>query len=401
MKISVIFGTRPEAIKLAPVIKALRGSEAFECHVCVTAQHREMLDQVLQVFEIVPDCDLNLMRQGQTLTELTLRSLEALDRYFQEQRPGLVLFQGDTTTVLAGALAAFYQGIPIGHVEAGLRTWNMQSPWPEEANRVLTSRLATLHFAPTEASRRNLLEEGVLSERIVVTGNTVIDALLLAVEKVRVNPPQIDGLEPEVMNGNRLTPVVLITGHRRESFGEKLDSICMAIADLAELFPHVHFVYPVHLNPAVRASVTKLLRLRTSRGQPLKNIHLIEPLPYFQFVALMERSTLILTDSGGVQEEAPSLGKPVLVTRDTTERPEGIEWGCARLVGADRHRICAEVTHLLTDREYYESAVKHQNPYGDGNAAARIVDAIAKQFESTARSGTNNMLPLPAANRRR
>lgn len=394
MKISVILGTRPEAIKLAPVILALRGQSEFECHVCLTAQHREMLDQVLTVFDIIPDVDLNLMRPGQTLAELTSRAITALDHYFAAEKPDLVLFQGDTTTVLAGSLSAFYRNIPIGHVEAGLRTWNMQSPWPEEANRVLTSRLATLHFAPTETNRQNLLAENVAADRIVVTGNTVIDSLLLAVEKVRRKPPVIAGLDPAIMTGDRSLPVVLITGHRRENFGQKLESICKAIADLARRFPETQFIYPVHMNPAVRKGVDKVLRDRIGNQELLGNIHLIEPLSYFQFVALMERSTLILTDSGGIQEEAPSLGKPVLVTRDTTERPEAVALGCARLVGADQAKITDEVSRLLTDRSYYQAAVKPQNPYGDGKAAGRIVQAI-REFGCSSGSLAINDATIP------
>jgi UDP-N-acetylglucosamine 2-epimerase (non-hydrolysing) len=381
MKISIIFGTRPEAVKLAPVILALRRDPRFVTHVCVTAQHRQMLDQVLEVFDIVPDTDLDLMRPDQTLPGLTCSALTEVTTYLQAERPDMVLVQGDTTTVFAAALAAFYQGIPIGHVEAGLRTWNMRSPYPEEANRVLTTRLAALHFAPTEMNRQNLLSEGVPSHRITITGNTVIDALLLAVDRVRCKSPDISGLDAEIMNGRRTSPLVLITGHRRESFGEKFDSICEAIADLAERFPETQFVYPVHLNPNVRQSVAKVLGPRSENGQTLKNIHLIEPLPYFQFVALMDRATILLTDSGGVQEEGPSLGKPVLVMRDTTERPEAVALGCAKLVGTNRQKIVGEVSRLLTEREYYRAAIKPQNPYGDGKAAARILQAISDYFD--------------------
>ncbi len=359
---------------------ALRLHKGCQCEVIVTAQHREMLDQVLEVFNIVPDIDLNLMRPNQTLAELTSRSLEALDHCFARRRPDLALCQGDTTTVLAGALAAFYHGIPFGHVEAGLRTWNLQSPWPEEANRVLTSRLATFHFAPTEVNRQNLLAEGIPSQQIILTGNTGIDALLLAVERAHLKPPQIIGLDPVIMNGDRTVPVVLITGHRRESVGQKLESICLAIADLAERFPRAQFIYPVHMNPSVRQSVANVLSPEKRNGKFSKNIHLIDPLPYIQFVALMERSTLILTDSGGIQEEAPSLGKPVLVTRDTTERPEGLAGGCAKLVGTVRANIVAEVSRLLSDTNYYRSVLKVENPYGDGRAAARIVGAISDYF---------------------
>jgi UDP-N-acetylglucosamine 2-epimerase (non-hydrolysing) len=377
IRCAVILGTRPEAIKLAPVVIAFKAHEEFQCDVIATAQHREMLDQVLSVFDIVPDVDLDLMRRDQTLAELTSRSLDALDRCFASRRPDVVLCQGDTTTVLAGALAAFYHGIPLGHVEAGLRTWNLQSPWPEEANRVLTSRLATIHFAPTELNRQNLLAEGVPSQKIVITGNTVIDALLHAVAKIHLSPPAISGLDSAIMNCNRSVPVVLITGHRRENFGEKLESICLAISDLAQQFPGTQFIYPVHMNPAVRQCVENVLGSRIRKRQLLNNVHLIDPLSYFQFVSLMERSMLIITDSGGIQEEAPSLHKPVLVTRETTERPEALAGGFARIVGSNRARIVAEVTRLLTDADYYQSAVTGENPYGDGKSAARIVDAIS------------------------
>lgn len=378
-KISVILGTRPEAIKLAPMILALRASRDFCCDVCVTAQHREMLDQVLSVFDIVPDHDLDLMRPGQTLAELTCRALTGVDQYLKAEKPDLVLVQGDTTTVFAASLAAFYNGVAVGHVEAGLRTGNLTSPWPEEANRVLTTHLAALHFAPTDLSRKNLVHEGVPDERIFVTGNTVIDALHLAVEKVRQAPPPIPGLDAHVMNGNRHLPLVLITGHRRESFGEKLASICKAISRLASRFPQVQFVYPVHLNPNVRTTVPAILGSNDGTHAP-KNIQLIEPVSYLPFVALMERATLILTDSGGIQEEAPSLGKPVLVTRDTTERPEGLTAGTVKLVGADEQKIFSEVARLLTDKAYYDSMTGIHNPYGDGKATARITNAINHYF---------------------
>ena len=380
LKISVIFGTRPEAIKLAPVIRALRAGRVFSCHVCVTAQHREMLDQILRVFDIVPDTDLNLMRPNQTLCDLASRSLKSLDDYLAEQKPELILVQGDTTTVFVTALAAFYHSIPLGHVEAGLRTGNLKSPWPEEANRVLTSDLTTLHFAPTDVSRQNLLKEGVPPERIFVTGNTVIDALFLTLEKVKEKSPEIPGIDPALVYGADRDPLVLITGHRRENFGEKLQAICGAIAELARQFPQVHFVYPVHLNPNVRSTVVRTLGPGGGSRGRVKNIHLIEPLPYLEFVAMMERSTLILTDSGGIQEEAPSLGKPVLVTRDTTERPEAIAAGTAKLVGADPEMIVREVSRLLTDAAYYNSMATAHNPYGDGKATERILGAIKKHF---------------------
>lgn len=377
MKVSVILGTRPEAIKLAPVILALRASSSFECRLCVTAQHRQMLDQVLEVFAISPDTDLDLMTEGQTLGGLTARAMSALDGYLEHERPELVLVQGDTTTVFVSSLAAFYHGIPVGHVEAGLRTGNLKSPWPEEANRVLTSRLAELHFAPTESARRNLAAEGVPDSRIYVTGNTVIDALYLAVERVRVSPPEIPGLGPGWLERHDDQPLVLITGHRRESFGEKLDAICQAIVDLAEAFPNAQFVYPVHLNPQVRSAVTRVI---AQAGR--KNIHLLDPLSYLPFVALMERSDVIVTDSGGVQEEAPALGKAVLVTRETTERPEALLGGTVKLVGADRGRIVDEVSRLLTDAGYFQDMSRVSRPYGDGSAAPRILAAIASRFET-------------------
>lgn len=378
--VSVIFGTRPEAIKLAPVVKALRADPAFSCHVCVTAQHREMLDQILRVFEIVPDTDLNLMERDQTLCGLASRALKVLDRYLWEVNPNFVLVQGDTTTVLVSSLAAFYNNIPVGHVEAGLRTGNLRSPWPEEANRVLVTDLANLHFAPTEAAHQNLLKEGVLPERVVVTGNTVIDALCLVVKKVRKHPPEIPGLEPYLFNGALHEPMVLVTGHRRENFGAGLEAICAAINDLARRFPKVHFVYPVHLNPNVRSTVSRLLGTGNGLQGHLGNIHLLGPLPYLEFVALMARSHVILTDSGGIQEEAPSLGKPVLVTRDTTERPEAVTAGTAKLVGSNPAVIIHEVSRLLTDATYYRSMATAHNPFGDGQATGRILRALKKHF---------------------
>jgi UDP-N-acetylglucosamine 2-epimerase (non-hydrolysing) len=382
VRIAAIFGTRPEAIKLAPVILALRRESGIECRVYVTAQHREMLDQVLDIFDIQPDVDLNLMIPNQSLATLTARCIEAVDRCLGEEKPDLILVQGDTTTVMCGALAAFYRRIPVAHVEAGLRTGDLQAPWPEEANRVLTSRLAALHFAPTNAARDNLLNEGVRADDVVVTGNTVIDALFLALEKIRVSRPPIAALPDYLLQHDVHAPsVVLITGHRRESFGEGFENICGGIADLATRFPDVHFVYPVHLNPNVREPVMRILGkpiAPVSSGCVTKNIHLIEPLSYLPFVWLMNRSTLILTDSGGVQEEAPSLGKPVLVMRDVTERPEAVDAGTARLVGDDRERIVTEVSRLLTDSSAYLAMSRAHNPYGDGHAAQRIVTACRK-----------------------
>jgi UDP-N-acetylglucosamine 2-epimerase (non-hydrolysing) len=395
-RISVILGTRPEAIKLAPVILALKRSPRVDCRVCVTAQHRHMLDQVLTVFDIVPDCDLNLMRSNQALALFAGRAITALGGYLAAERPDLVLVQGDTATVFCAALAAYYQRIPVGHVEAGLRTWNMESPWPEEANRVLTSRLATLHFAPTVWSQRNLLREGIARERVFVTGNTVIDALFLALRKIAADPPTIPGLPPGLQedgcsgasrhgDGPR---IVLITGHRRESFGEGFENICRAISDLASRFPEIHFVYPVHLNPAVREPVNRLLGLRhppvssVSRARSHRlatarpgNLHLIEPLAYLPFVALMSRACLILTDSGGIQEEAPSLGKPVLVMRETTERPEAVKAGVVRLVGTHADTITMAAARILSRPPEATRLVRKANPYGDGRAAQRIVRA--------------------------
>jgi len=371
-KISVVFGTRPEAIKLAPVILALKRDPQFDCHVCVTAQHREMLDQVLQAFEIVPDVDLNLMQPNQTLAGLTSRTIESLDRYLSEEQPDMVMVQGDTTTVFCAALSAFYHHIPIAHVEAGLRTFNLDSPWPEEANRVLTSHLAALHFAPTATSRANLLKEGVPDDKIFVTGNTVIDALFIALDKIKNAPPPIPGLPQHLLRQDSKERLILITGHRRENFGEGFNNICQAISQLAVRFPQIAFVYPVHLNPNVQKPVNGLLA-----SHP--NIHLISPLDYLPFVALMNRATLILTDSGGVQEEAPSLGKPVLVMRETTERPEAVEMGTVKLVGANIKAIVDETTTLLTDDNAYIAMANAVNPYGDGRAAGRI-NMICKKF---------------------
>lgn len=376
-RISVIFGTRPEAIKLAPVILALRKENWCECRVCVTGQHRQMLDQVLAVFQITPDVDLNLMVPNQTLGGLTARAVEAVDGYLVAEKPDLVLVQGDTTTVLSAALAAFYHKIPIGHVEAGLRTGNMQSPWPEEANRVLTTRLASLHFAPTSLNRENLLREGVADASISVTGNTVIDALLLGLEKVRSAPVDVPGLPAALMDPGCRNPVVLVTGHRRENFGDGMENICRALARLAAQFPDVHFVYPVHLNPKVREPVQRILG-HGDHGASVSNVHLIEPLSYLSFIALMDRAKLILTDSGGVQEEAPSLGKPVLVMRDTTERPEAVHAGTVKLVGSSTEAIYTETAHLLTDPAAYQQMQPASNPYGDGTSAGQIIAACRR-----------------------
>lgn len=370
MKIVIVFGTRPEAIKLCPLIVALKESPVFDCKVCVTGQHREMLQQVLDVFNVKPDVDFALMRPNQTLGELTSRALVALDGYFASEKPDVVVVQGDTTTVLAGALAAFYHHIPIAHVEAGLRTGNLQSPWPEEANRVLTTRLAKWHFAPTESNRRNLLREGVADSSIYVVGNTVIDALHMARRMGEKQRVPIDGLSDDVMHS--IGRMILITGHRRENFGTGFENICRAIRNLAKEFSDVHFVYPVHLNPNVREPVRRILS-----GSGLQNVHLIPPQEYLPFVSLLNRAHIVLTDSGGVQEEAPGLGKPVLVMRDTTERPEAVDAGTVKLVGTDQMAIEAGVRELLESQSAYEAMSVAINPYGDGHAVKRIVDILA------------------------
>jgi len=367
MKLTFIFGTRPEAIKLAPVILALKAHPQFECHVCVTAQHREMLDQVLDVFEIKPDVDLNLMQPNQTLAGLTAKAITAIDAYLTDYKPDMVIVQGDTTTVFCAALCAFYHKIPVGHVEAGLRTGNKYSPFPEEANRVLATHLSTLHFAPTAKSKENLIKEGIAPDKIFITGNTVIDALYLVLDKIKAHPPAIPELPEDLIKSNR--PLVLITGHRRENFGEGFQNICQAIAHLADNYPQTDFVYPVHLNPNVRKPVFDLLSKH-------KNIYLIEPVSYLPFVALMNRATIILTDSGGIQEEAPSLGKPVLVMRETTERPEAVDAGTVKLVGTNSEVICAEVEDLLNNPSSYEKMSRAHNPYGDGKAAERIIKIL-------------------------
>ena len=331
-----------------------------------------MLDQVLNVFEVIPDVDLALMQSNQALGGLTVRAIAAIDGYLDDHTPDMVIVQGDTTTAFCAALCAFYHKIPVGHVEAGLRTWNKHSPFPEEINRVLATRLADLHFAPTNTSRDNLVREGVAPDRIFVTGNTVIDALYLALERIKGTPPAIPGLPSETMTNGH--PLVLITGHRRESFGEGFRNICLAIATLAQRFPSVEFVYPVHLNPNVREPVFSLL------GN-MPNIHLIDPLGYLPFVALMNRAKIILTDSGGVQEEAPSLGKPVLVMRDTTERPEAVAMGTVKLVGTDVTAIVKNVTTLLSDEAAYSAMANAVNPYGDGNATGRILTACARYWD--------------------
>lgn len=341
-----------------------------------------MLDQVLDVFDLHPDVDLNLMQANQTLSDLTARAVAGCADYLAATKPSMVVVQGDTTTVFCAALAAFYQGVPIAHVEAGLRTWDRKSPFPEEANRKLTTDLADLHFAPTPQARDNLLREHVAPEDVVLTGNTVIDALLFAVEHVRREPPVASGILGRFLHADLETPLVLITGHRRENFGAGFEHICYAVRHLAELFPNTHFIYPVHLNPQVREPVYRILTAGGAEEsrQTKPNIHLVEPLSYLSFVALMDRAKLILTDSGGVQEEAPSLGKPVLVMRDSTERPEGVLAGTARLVGTDFIEITNAVSALLTDAQQYASMASATNPYGDGRAASRIVKAIESRL---------------------
>jgi len=367
-KILTVIGTRPEAIKLAPVVMALRRHpERFVSRVCATGQHRQMLDQALEPFGIRPDHDLEIMAPGQGLAQVTARAVEGLDRVIAQERPDVVLVQGDTTTALCGALAAYYHRVEVGHVEAGLRTGNKYAPFPEEINRRLIAPLADYHFAPTRHAADALLAEGIASSKVFVTGNTVIDALLWIRERVRrVRPDLPEGL-PEALDGRQ---VVLVTGHRRESFGDGFEQICAAIREVADSFPEVAIVYPVHLNPNVREPVGRILADH-------QRIHLLEPLPYLPFVWLMDRATVVLTDSGGVQEEAPSLGKPVLVMRETTERPEGIEVGNARLVGVRRKRIVEELSDLLRDPQQREAMARVKNPYGDGRAAERVIDILA------------------------
>lgn len=377
----LVFGTRPEAIKMAPLVKEFQKSiQEFKVVVCVTGQHREMLDQVLHIFDIKPDYDLNVMKQGQDLYDVTSRVLLGMRDVLKEVRPDIVLVHGDTTTSTATALAAFYQQIPVGHIEAGLRTYNIYSPWPEEMNRQITGRIATYHFSPTPLSRQNLLNEGVKEESIAVTGNTVIDALYMVVTKIKSDKIIDANLENILKNAgydvNRLNnqkKLVLITGHRRENFGDGFISMCTAIKDLTKKHQDVDFVYPMHLNPNVRRPIHEVFGEDLSN---LGNMFFIEPLEYLSFVYLMEKSTLVLTDSGGIQEEAPGLGKPVLVMRDTTERPEALEAGTVKLVGTDYDKIVNEVSALLDDKVYYEKMSKAVNPYGDGLACSRIVDKL-------------------------
>lgn len=411
-KVMLVFGTRPEAIKMAPLVKEFqKNKDQFETTVCVTAQHREMLDQVLDLFEIKPDYDLNLMKQGQDLYDVTSRVLLGMRDVLIETKPDLVLVHGDTTTSTSAALSAFYQQIPVGHVEAGLRTHNLYSPWPEEANRQLTGRLATYHFAPTKTSKKNLLKEGVSENRIYVTGNSVIDALYMVLDQIKersdlkeqveskllasglkqevvehymqkelsaVDSPMTndnpDSYRESVTEGSRR--LVLITGHRRENFGEGFLNICNAIKELAEKHLNVDFIYPMHLNPNVRKPIQEVFGAIENGDLSIGNVHFIEPLEYLPFVYLMSQSYLVLTDSGGIQEEAPGLGKPVLVMRDTTERPEAVNAGTVKLVGTVKMEIVNEVSSLLKKEDYYNSMAKANNPYGDGFACKRIVESI-------------------------
>lgn len=372
MKILTVFGTRPEAIKMAPLVNALSNHPNIESYVCVTAQHREMLDQVLKLFEIKPDFDLNIMRPGQDLFSITTDILNGIKSVLSDIKPDYVLVHGDTSTTLAASLASFYSRIPVGHVEAGLRTRNIRSPWPEEANRQITGVLADLHFAPTEQARQNLRQERKPEDRIFVTGNTVIDALLSVKTKIENDTVLLKQFSDQFSFLAEDRKVVLITGHRRENFGGGFENICTAIADLAKVYPQMDFVYPVHLNPNVREPVNRLLR-------GFKNVHLVEPLDYLPFVYLMRRSFLILTDSGGIQEEAPSLGKPVLVMRDTTERPEAVAAGTVRMVGTDAARIVQSVKDLTDNEIEYKKMAYAHNPYGDGTASLQIVQALLNQ----------------------
>ncbi len=369
IKVLSVFGTRPEAIKMAPLVNLLKETEGIDSKVCVTGQHREMLDQVLKLFNIVPDYDLAIMKAGQDLYDVTTSILLNIKAVLREFKPDIVLVHGDTSTTFAAALACYYEKTAVGHVEAGLRTGNIYSPWPEEANRKLTGALTRLHFAPTDTSKQNLLNENTDPANIVVTGNTVIDALHQVVAKIDADAELTKSFEqqfPYGLNGRRL---VLVTGHRRESFGSGFEQICAGLKQIAEQFPDTDVVYPVHLNPNVREPVFRLL-------SGTSNVHLIEPQDYLPFVYLMSRSTLVLTDSGGIQEEAPSLGKPVLVMRNTTERPEAVAAGTVKLVGTDAQVIVQEVSRLLTDKAYYEQMSFAHNPYGDGKACGRIIDAI-------------------------
>jgi len=369
MKILSIFGTRPEAIKMAMLCRKLSKTKGVEHKVCVTAQHRQMLDQVLDFFEIKPDFDLNIMKSGQDLTDITCEVLKGLRELFKSYRPDMILVHGDTTTCMATSLAAFYAGIKVGHVEAGLRTGNLQSPFPEEANRVLVSKIADFNFSATEINRQNLLSEGISPEKIIVTGNTVIDSLLFAKNKMNSFSEEVTNSLVRNIFEKHHPRIILVTGHRRENIGEGFINICRALKEIAQKHPEVEIVYPVHLNPKIQKPVKQVLN-------EIPNIHLIKPLSYPDFVYAMKHSFFIVTDSGGVQEEAPGLGKPVLVMRDTTERPEAIDAGTAKLVGADYDKITKGIESLLTNEEEYNRMAKAHNPYGDGRAVERIIDKL-------------------------
>lgn len=379
--VMLVFGTRPEAIKMCPLVKEFQKSpNDFRTIVCVTGQHREMLDQVLQIFEVIPDYDLNIMKQGQDLYDVTSRVLLGLRDVLKQEQPDIVFVHGDTTTSTAAAIAAFYQQIPVAHVEAGLRTHNIYSPWPEELNRQITSRIAAYNYAPTPLSRQNLLQENVANETITVTGNTVIDALYMVVNKIKQDQQLGEQLAQNILTAgydvNRLShdkKMVLITGHRRENFGDGFIKMCTAIKDLTQKYPDVDFIYPMHLNPNVRKPIHEVFGEELN---DLGNMFFIEPLEYLNFVYLMEKCTIVLTDSGGIQEEAPGLGKPVLVMRDTTERPEAVDAGTVKLVGTNYQKIVDNVSQLLDDLEYYNTMSKAVNPYGDGKACERIVNQL-------------------------
>lgn len=372
IKVLSVFGTRPEAIKMAPLVNLLKQHSDIDSRVCVTGQHRQMLDQVLQLFDITPEYDLAIMKAGQDLYDVTTSILLNIKPVLRDFKPDVVLVHGDTSTTFAAALACYYEKIAVGHVEAGLRTGNIYSPWPEEANRKLTGAITRFHFAPTPTSEQNLLNEQVNPAHISVTGNTVIDALLQVVAKIDADTTLSDKFAKQFPYGQQGRQLVLVTGHRRESFGSGFENICAALKQIAQQFPNCDIVYPVHLNPNVREPVFRLL-------SDAKNVHLIEPQDYLPFVYLMSRSTLVLTDSGGIQEEAPSLGKPVLVMRDTTERPEAVAAGTVKLVGTNTATIVTEVSKLLTDSAYYDSMSFAHNPYGDGKACQRIIDVLIQQ----------------------
>lgn len=372
IKVLTVFGTRPEAIKMAPLVTQFIADDRFSPKVCVTGQHREMLDQVLELFEITPDYDLNIMKSGQTLPEITSKILVELTPIIKSFQPELILVHGDTATTFAASLAAYYEQVPVAHVEAGLRTGDIYSPWPEEANRKLTGALARLHFAPTNSSKQNLLNEGYPEENIIVTGNTVIDALFHIQKVLESNEPLKSSLKEQFSFLDHNKKVILVTGHRRESFGEGFENICKALASIARDYPDAQIVYPVHLNPNVQEPVNRILK-------NIDNIYLIEPQQYLPFTYLMGKAHIILTDSGGIQEEAPSLGKPVLVMRNTTERPEAIDAGTVKLIGTDQDRIVKEIKLLMDDNSEYKKMSQAHNPYGDGMAVKRIVDVISKK----------------------